>query len=147
MSDMPEPVDTSPREASRTPPVRADRAAAPQPKKRPDPRPMRLVFGAGAMAALSVMSVGLVRFPVASSATTEIVTDPAPAAARPDIQINHVIRYVHLKPGQKAPAGAKVITPNAPAPRVMVTRMAAPAAAPQQRRVVVVTKTRQSGHP
>ena len=108
---------------------------------------MRLVFGAGAMAALSVMSVGLVRLPVADSSSTEIITDPGPAVAGPDIRINHVIRYVHLKPGQVAPAGAKVITPDAPAPRLVVTHQAAAVTQPQRRRVIVVTKTRQSGHP
>jgi hypothetical protein len=121
--------------------------ATPQPKKRPDARPMRLVFGAGAMAALSVMSVGLVRLPVADSSTTEIITKPGPAVAGPDIRVNQVIREVHLKPGQTAPRGATVNTPTAPAPHVLVTHAAPPAAAQPQRRVIVVTRTRQSGHP
>ena len=105
---------------------------------------MRLVYGAGALAALSVMSVGLVRFAsssnTADATTTSVVEDPTTA---PDVVVRHVIQYIHLQPGETAPPGAKVITPDAPAPQIVVTHAAAPAAAP--RRVIVVT--RPSGHP
>ena len=120
------------------------RGKAPEPKKRPDPRPMRLALGASAMAAISVMSVGLVRFPAATTPTADAVSGPSPATVTADVQVNHVIQYVHLKPGQKAPPGAKVITPDAPAPRVVVTHAAAAVQAPQRR---VIVQTRQSGHP
>jgi hypothetical protein len=121
------PVSTPPRTAAR---------------KRPDPRPMRLAYGAGALAALSVMSVGLVHFSSAPAAT-EVTASDAPLADPPQIEVRHVIRYIHLKSGEVAPPGATVITPKAPAPQVVVTHVAAPA--PKPRRVVVVT--RQSGHP
>jgi hypothetical protein len=123
--------------------VRPEPPNRPEPKKRPDPRPMRLAIGASAMAAVSVMSVGLVRFP-ATAPAADAVSDPGPTTVMADVKINHVIQYVHLKPGQKAPAGAKVITPNAPAPRVIVTRASAPVLAPQRQ---VIVRTRQSGHP
>jgi hypothetical protein len=124
-------------------------AAAAQPRaetrKRPDPRPMRLAYGAGALAALSVMSVGLVRFESGTgTGTTEVTAPDVPSAAQPPIEVRHVIRYIHLKTGEVAPPGAKVITPKAPAPQVVVTHVAAPAAAPPVRRIVV---TRQSGRP
>lgn len=118
-------------------------------RKRPDPRPMRLAYAAGAIAAVSAISAGLVHAAssgtTASATTTTVETVPqdslAPAA---QVEVQHVIRYIHLKPGESAPPGAKVITPDAPAPRVVVTHVAAPAAPPVVRRVVV---TRQSGKP
>src|ERR1700686_3518730 len=47
------------------PPDRGDRRPT---VKRPDPRPMRVVYGAGAVAAVSIMAVGLVQ-PNSDSAT------------------------------------------------------------------------------
>jgi hypothetical protein len=117
------------------------------PKQRPDPRPMRL-----AIAAVSIMSAGLVRFPAPSG--DAIAADGAAAVsieilatARPEVIVKHKVRYVQLKPGERAPKGAKVISGAVPTPRVVVTRVAGHAA--QTRRVVVhkvVTRTRQSGH-
>lgn len=119
----------------------ADSSPRTEARKRPDPRPMRLAFGAGALAALSVMSVGLVRFG-SPTTNTAVTTSDGPGSDLPPIEIRHVVRYVHLKPGQVAPPGAKVITPGAPAPRVVVSHIAAPTRQP--RRIVV---TRQSGRP
>lgn len=116
-------------------------------RKRPDPRPMRLAYAAGAIAALSAISAGLVHAGTTGSGTTtttvEVVPQDQPKAVGP-VDVQHVIRYIHLQPGQTAPPGATVITPDAPAPRVVVTHIAAPAAPPVVRRVVV---TRQSGKP
>jgi hypothetical protein len=105
---------------------------------------MRLAYGAGALAALSVMSVGLVRFNSATATTVADVQAPdgSPGPAQ-QVEVRHLIRYIHLKPGEVAPPGATVITPKAPAPQVVVTHVAA-APAPPVRRIVV---TRQSGHP
>jgi hypothetical protein len=104
---------------------------------------MRLAYGAGALAALSVMSAGLVRFSSASASTVADAPPPgdAPSPAQ-QVEVRHIIRYIHLKPGEVAPPGATVITPKAPAPQVIVTHLAAPAS--PVRRIVV---TRQSGHP
>ncbi|MFN8619405.1 MAG: hypothetical protein U0869_01500 [Chloroflexota bacterium] len=120
-------------------------AAAQAPRQKPDPRPMRLGLAAGAIAALSVMAAGLVRFPSADPATiaddTTAAAVDAPAVAA--VQVEKRIRYVQLKPGQKAPPGARVIDAAQPTPRVVVTRIQAPAVVHRR----VVTRTRQSGRP
>jgi hypothetical protein len=127
-------------------------AAGPGPaaaRQRPDPRPMRLALGAGTLAAVSIMAAGLVRFPVATDDAIAAADGQAAgtlATARPEVIVRHRTRYVQLKPGQKAPRGAKVISGAVPTPRVVVTRIAARPAT--TRRVVtrrVVTRTRQSG--
>ena len=122
------------------------------PKAKPDPRPMRLALGAGTLAAVSIMTAGLVRYPApaadaAGDATTaDAVTVETIATARPEVRIKHRTVYVQLKPGQKAPKGAKVIEGKAPPPRVVVTRIKGKPATRQTRiRRVVVTRTRQSG--
>jgi hypothetical protein len=126
---------------------------------------MRVVYGASAVAAASVIAVGLFQ-----PATTPVTADPtgqlaaqggsgpgAAAANVPtgDVVVKHVIRYVHLKPGQTAPPGATVITPNAPAPRVVVTHNAPanqpsapqPAARQPAPPPAPPVRTRTSGHP
>jgi hypothetical protein len=142
MSDaVDERADALPGPLHRALPMRAvDTAPRTGGRKRPDPRPMRLAFGAGALVALSAMSVGLVRFNSAS-ASTEVATSDDSGAILPPTEIRHVIQYIHLKPGEVAPPGATVITPEAPAPQVVVTYAAPPA---PQRRIVI---TRQSGRP
>ena len=96
--------------AASTGPTRPPAAGqAPARKAKPDPRPARLGIGAGAIAALSVMTVGLVRVPTADEV---VLPDPTPepiAAVPREVRVEHRIRYVHLKRGQKAPAGATVI--------------------------------------
>ena len=158
----PRPAGAGPRPAPAPRPVGTPVAAAAAPRQRPDPRPMRLALGAGTIAAVSIMAAGLVRFPAATGDTSgdAIAADAAAAdaatvetlaTARPEVRIKHKTVYVHLKPGQKAPRGARVITGKAPPPRVVVTSIPAKAATtrtvrPATRRVVVVTRTRQSGH-
>lgn len=115
-------------------------------RKRPDPRPMRLAYAAGAVVAATAIAAGLAHAGntgASPAATTEVVQQEQPAQAR-SVEVRHVIRYVHLLPGQNAPPGARVITPDAPAPQVVVTHVAAPAAPSVVRRIVV---TRQSGKP
>ncbi len=108
---------------------------------------MRLALGAGTIAAVSIMAAGLVRFPVAAPdpiAAADAVTVETLATAQPEVIVKHRTRYVQLKPGERAPKGAKVISGAVPTPRVVVTRIAARPAT--TRRVVrVVTRTRQSG--
>lgn len=112
---------------------------SPVAKPRPDPRPMRLGLTAGGIAALSVMVAGLVRFPVADPTAIADEASLAPVTAAQQTRVEKQIRYVQLKPGEKAPKGAKVIDAAAPTPRVVVTRVVAQAA------VRRVGKTRQSG--
>jgi hypothetical protein len=128
-------------------------AAGPVARQRPDVRPVRMGVGLGAFAALSVVGAGLVRFPVSSDPATvaDAQADPSVAPVVQDIPVQHVVQYVQLRAGQKAPAGAKVIDAAAPTPRGVVTHVSAPvshvsAPAPAARRVTVV-RTRQSGKP
>ena len=117
-----------------------------EPKKRPDARPMRLVFAAGGIAALSAAAAGLVRFgtsDAASAPTAATTPDSAGAGSYATVPVRHVIHYVHLQPGQTAPPGARVITAKAPAPRVVVTHVSGPVYRPPTRVIV----THQSGHP
>ncbi len=113
------------------------------PKARPDPRPSRLVVGAGAFAALSVMGAGLVRYPAADVATTDD-TVAATTARATHVKVERRVRYVRLRPGQRAPAGARVIQEDAPAPRIIVRHVAAPAPASVAVRRPTI-RTRQSG--
>jgi len=101
---------------------------------------MRLVYGAGAVAAVSVIAVGLVQPDFAATAdqpaidpgsadTTlvEVGTSAAKggkavraAAPTPEVRVKHVVKYIHLKPGQTPPPGATVIDPGQPTPRIVV---------------------------
>jgi hypothetical protein len=108
--------------------------------------------GAGTAAALALIANGLVAVPSASDAAANGAdaangTDAASTRARPRAaRVKQRVRYVRLKPGQKAPPGAKVIREADPAPRVVVRLVPSTRSvrtAPVQRRVV--TRTRQSG--
>jgi hypothetical protein len=122
-----------------------DRIARPR-RSRPDPRPARLMVGAGAAAALALIANGLVAVPLASDAAVP-ASDPTTTRVRPrTARVKQRVRYVRLKPGQKAPRGAKVIREAAPAPRVVVRLVPSSRSvrtAPVARKVV--TRTRQSG--
>src|SRR6476661_4873139 len=98
----------------------------PEPKKRPDARPMRLAYAAGAVAAVSAAACGLVQFGNGGTTSASAVAPPSLAPELVHVAVKHVIRYVHLKPGETAPPGAKVITAKQPAPRIVVTQVAAP---------------------
>jgi hypothetical protein len=115
-----------------------------EPKKRPDARPMRLAYAAGAMAAISASTAGLVHFGGGGSTSASAVPPAATEHAAVRVPVRHVIHYVHLLPGQAAPAGARVITAKAPAPRIVVTHVASPIHYRPPTRVIV---THQSGHP
>jgi hypothetical protein len=115
-----------------------------EPKKRPDARPMRVVYACGAVAAVSAVTAGLVQFGNGGTTVASVVPPPTEAPAPVQVPVRHVIRYVHLKPGETAPLGAKVITAKAPAPRIVVTHVAAAVHNPPPTRVIV---THQSGHP
>jgi hypothetical protein len=135
-------ADTSGEQAESRP------AAKPSQRRRarPDPLPSRLMIGVGAVAALTVIGAGLVRFPVAATETTPTAAEDRKAprtgkAERP-------VRYIKLKRGEKAPKGAKVIRKAAPTPRIVVRRVtvskASAASTPTKTRRKV-TRTQQSG--
>jgi hypothetical protein len=112
-----------------------------RPTARPDPRPSRLVVGAGALAALSVMAAGLVRFPVSDLPRPD-ETAAAPVARTRRVKVERPVRYVRLRAGQQAPPGARVIEEDAPAPRIVIRHVTPPARATVRRATV---RTRQSG--
>lgn len=122
-------------------------------QSKPDARPMRFVYGAGAVAAMSVMAVGLVQPDFAATADQSAgsgpTADPNPVAQVPGTTVQHVTQYIQLKPGQTAPPGATVIAANAPTPRVVVTHNtpSGPAAQPAARPPAPKPATRQSGRP
>ncbi len=117
----------------------------PAPRSRPSPRPARLMVGAAAIAALTVIGAGLVRFPLAADEPVAAAPESGKATAARS-KSEQPVRYVRLKPGQKAPKGAKVIREAAPTPRVVIRR-ATPATQPVAQAAPrrVVTRTRQSG--
>jgi len=108
-------------------------------RERPDSRPARLMMGAGALAAVTVIGAGLVDYPMAV-AEQPAAPDQAPVVK--PTQVKREVRYVRLKPGQKAPKGAKVIREAAPTPRVVVRRVVVPQTSRSTR---TVARTRQSG--
>lgn len=118
------------------------RPASP-PKRRPDARPTRIVLGLGTAAALSVVAASLVRFPVTDAAdTSALVPEPRSTAHE---EVVHRIRYVQLKRGEHAPAGATVIRHADPTPRIVVRTVPAPRQATTTPRRRSVARSRQSG--
>ena len=107
---------------------------------RPDPRPARLMVGASALAAVTAIGAGLVDFPPA------VAEEPPAKQTATDVakveKVKRPVKYVRLKPGQKAPKGAKVIKEAAPTPRVVVRRVVTPASSGPAR---TVARSRQSG--
>ena len=114
---------------------------------------MRVVYGTGAVAVVSVIAVGLVQpdFTATAEQTADTTSTDGNAVAadytqnqadtprttrsqgsnnagksQPNVQVNHVTRYIHLKPGQTAPPGAKVIQPGQPTPRIVINTRPAP---------------------
>jgi hypothetical protein len=128
------------------------------PPRKPDPRPMRVVYGASSLAALSALTVSL-SHPSPPADLPEVAFDtslsePAPATTPPPVEVRHLINYVHLLPGQTAPPGATVITPDAPAPLIVITTLPAPTTVVGQtaQRITQTkpkrrVKTHQSGTP
>jgi hypothetical protein len=101
---------------------------------RPDPTRLRLILGAGGIAALSAL-IAAIAVPPAPAVSTPVNTPTAPTM----VTQQRPIVYVQLSPGQSPPLGATVIDAKAPKPITIVTRVPAPA----QRTIVV--RTTQSG--
>lgn len=114
-------------------------------RDKPDPRPGRLMMGAGALAAVAIIGAGLVDFPatVAQEPPAAPATDPSAAARATSVEkVKRPVKYVRLKPGQQAPKGARVIREAAPTPRVVVQRVVVSAPSRPAR---TVARSRQSG--
>jgi hypothetical protein len=123
---------------------------------------MRIVYGAASVAALSALTVGLAhpQPPADQEVYFDTTTADVPTQA-PDltvttapVEVTHVINYVHLKPGETPPPGATVITPDAPAPQIVVTTIpgkvihqAAPPPPASTTTTRTRVRTRQSGKP
>ena len=103
-------------------PTTAGPAAGKPRRERPDPKPSRMVVGAGAVAALSIVGAGLVRFPASEVDADSGQVAVATPMEKSKLSSRRPVKYVRLKPGQKAPRGAKVIQKKAPPPRVVVIR-------------------------
>ncbi|MFO1541024.1 MAG: hypothetical protein ACKOTZ_11385 [Chloroflexota bacterium] len=115
--------------------------SAPSPAPRNPPPaalPHPLAHCASALAALSVLTVGLVAVPAAPPVEEPVADLPV---AR-EVIVERRVRYVRLKRGHTPPPGARVIDAAEPTPRLLVTRIAAPA---PERRSRPVARTRQSG--
>ena len=76
---------------------------------------MRIAFGAGAVAAVSALTIGMVKPDFSGAAGNEAGSTiseesaiEAPASER--VRVRRVTNYVVLKPGEKAPRGATVIS-------------------------------------
>ena len=120
------------------------------PKARPDPRPMRVALGLTGLVAATAMLTAIVR-PSGAGATAAPSLDPL-AGASPEptaapLTVRHVTHYVTLKPGESAPAGARVVQKPEASPRVVIVTITAP---PARQIVVNVAApqpvvTRQSG--
>ncbi len=78
-------------------------------KRRPDARPTRLILGIGTVAALSIATAGLARFPVTSAAdaTTVVALESSDLSADASVQC---VRFVRLERGARAPEGASIIS-------------------------------------
>lgn len=129
-TDQPRPLPARPVSNAARSTVQTPRSET-KPNK-PDARPMRVAYGAGAVAVASVMAVGLIQPDFTATADQQASTDPNAAdievgqgnagnksndTSQADVQVNHVTKYIHLKPGQTAPPGATVIQANQPAQR------------------------------
>src|SRR5512141_2257203 len=79
----------------------------PDARPRPDPRPMRLMAGFVGLASLSAIATGLLPgvLPSASGGAAWSTTTTAVTEATPQ-PVQHVTRYVQLRPGQTAPPQA-----------------------------------------
>lgn len=143
-------IRNDPRARTTAPPVRAGSPAAssggrgaPLPRRRPDPRPMRLALAAGGAAALSglLAVIGGSALPTAA-ATPATATDPTAGGAGDVAPVQHIVRYVFLAPGQQPPSG----TLAQPGVSQQGT-VAVPVAPPKAQQAAPRIRTSQSGAP
>lgn len=118
MADLPR--EAAPRDPSSTDQVSIPRAAprvAHPAKPRPDPRPLRIAYGMGAVASISAFMTALALPGTGATIATVQTVVEQPVATAP---VRHVIEYVQLKPGQTAPPKAVVKQAPTPTPRVVI---------------------------
>ncbi len=95
------------------------------PKRRPDPRPMRIAFGVTGIAAFTALVSAIVS-PVPAASGSPGASGPADAggagagvAPAPTSAVVHIKRIITLAPGQTPPPRAVVTRLPAPSPRVV----------------------------
>jgi hypothetical protein len=114
-------------------PPGAAQAAGGQPprpqRSKPDPTPMRIVFGMAGLASATALLTAMLPSVTPSSVAVVQAVDTTTAVA-PEPSVLHVTKVVTLNPGQTAPPNTQVVVQPQPTPRI---------------RVKVVTK--QSGQP
>jgi hypothetical protein len=112
------------RQAASPPTARPSERARPA---KPDARPMRVVYGVGALAAVSVIAVGMVQPDYGNAGDSgnssgsddvNVSLDPGYASfdgatPSPNVVVQHVIEYVQLAPGQTPPPDSIVIGASA----------------------------------
>jgi len=141
MADVETPTGQTPRLKTVTP-AGATRPASPGPKRRPDARPTRVILGLAAIAAMTVVTAGLVDLPATSADATAIDPGPVPAARE---EVVRCVRYVQLRPGETPPAGATVVDGTDRTGRLVdgaTSIRPRPTPAPRRRSVA---RSRQSG--
>src|ERR1700690_2517332 len=146
------PLGVSPRAAGpmATGPVArpAAGAGAHPAKAKPDPRPMRVAFFAGGLAAVSALLTAIV-IP-AKPAVVTTVTDvqqqqTVPLTTGTPISVQQPIQYIQLLPGQTAPPGAIVVDPSGPRPTSVVISVPAPAQKGAAAQKPIIIRTTPSG--
>ncbi len=116
-------------------------------KAKPDPRPMRIAFFAGGLAAVSALLTAIV-VPAKPAVVTTISDaqqqQSTVSATGTPISVQQPIQYIQLKPGQTAPPGAMVVNPSGPLPTSVVITVPAPAQKAAAQKPIII-RTTQSG--
>jgi len=118
---MPPPPPSRPGSVPAARPARpATGAQAPRPQHtKPDPNPMRVVFGlAGLASATALMTAMLPSVTPAQASVVENVDTTTAVGPQPSVL--HVTKTVVLQPGQTAPPNSSVVVQPQPTPRVHV---------------------------
>jgi hypothetical protein len=116
-------------------------------KAKPDPRPMRIAFFAGGLAAVSALLTAIVipAKPAVVTTVTNVQQQTVPLTTGTPISVQQPIQYIQLLPGQTAPPGAIVVDPSGPRPTSVVISVPAPAQKGAAAQKPIIIRTTQSG--
>ena len=109
MADLPPLPPRKTDQPSASPAASAGRVS---PKQKPDPRPMRIVYGAGAVAVVSVIAVGLVQPDFTATADQPAATDTTVAGRRQPGQRPHRPVRRWGQPGQRPGQARRPLHPS-----------------------------------
>jgi hypothetical protein len=93
--------------------------ARPQ-RAKPDPAPMRIVFGMAGLASATALLTAMLPSVTPSTVAVVEAVDTTTTTAAPEPSVLHVTRVVTLDAGQTAPPNAPVVVKPKPTPRVRV---------------------------